>query len=264
MLVLAVCSLKGGVGKTSVTLGLASAAMARDIPTLVVDLDPQGDATAGLDVLKTKTTLADVLVKPRRAVVEDAVVPSGWTPESTGRVDLLGGGRKLVTLDGTGVDTREVEALRVALGKLPHKYKLVLVDCPPNLGTLTTLGLSVSGRALVVAEPGIFSISAADRALRLIDDIRRRHASSLQPLGVLINRVRARSTEHDYRVAELTKLFGPLVIPTQLRERGVVQSTQGAGVPIHQWKDPAAKELAAQFDQLMDRALRAPKRKKKG
>ena len=80
MLVLAVCSLKGGVGKTSVTLGLASGAHARGLRTLVVDLDPQGDVTTGLAVAEEpSTTLADVLEDPRAKVVRSAVVPSGWS-----------------------------------------------------------------------------------------------------------------------------------------------------------------------------------------
>lgn len=263
VLVLAVCSLKGGVGKTSVTLGLASAALARDIPTLVVDLDPQADATAGLDVMKIRTKVTDVLAQPRRRVVEEAVVPSGWTPESTGRIDVMGGGSKLATVDGVDLDPAHLEAMSTALTKLPHRYRVILVDCPPNLGGLTRLGLAVSTRALVVAEPGMFSISAADRALRQIDDVRRKWAPELQPLGILINRLRAQSSEHQYRIGELRRLFGPLVLPVQLKERSVLQQAQGAAVAVGQWHDPNAAQLQTQFEDVLDRAIRSTKLKKR-
>lgn len=263
VLTLAVCSLKGGVGKTSVTLGLASAALAKDIPTLVVDLDPQADATAGLDVMKIRTKLTDVLAEPRRRVVEEAVVASGWTPDSTGHLDVMGGGSRLAGVDGADLDPDHLAALTTALGKLPHRYRLILIDCPPNLGGLTRMGLAVADRALIVAEPGMFSISAADRALRQVDDIRRRWAPDLQPLGILINRLRAQSSEHQYRVKELQRLFGPLVLPVQLKERTTLQQAQGAAMPIGQWRDPGAGQLQHQFEDILDRALRSTRIKKR-
>lgn len=261
MLVLGVCSLKGGVGKTSVTLGLAAAALARELPVLVVDLDPQGDATAGLDILKTRTTIADVVNNPRRRVVEEAVVPSGWTPASTGRVDAMGGGQKLVRLDVPQPPKEQIEHLATGLSKLPHKYKIVLVDCPPNLGGLTRTGLAVSDRALVVAEPGMFAVTAADRALRLIDDVRRQSAPKLQPLGILVNRVR-RSAEHDFRIIEMERMFGPLILSPTFKERTVVQQSQGLGLPLA--AVPGSGSMMADFSKVLDRALRSNKMKKKG
>ncbi|MGH3671600.1 MAG: ParA family protein, partial [Pseudonocardiaceae bacterium] len=78
MRTVAVLSLKGGVGKTSVVLGLAGAALQRKIRTLVVDLDPQGNCTATLEPGPTTSTLADVLADPRRSVLRDAITSSAW------------------------------------------------------------------------------------------------------------------------------------------------------------------------------------------
>lgn len=263
MLALAVCSLKGGVGKTSVTLGLASAALAQDVPALVIDLDPQADATAGLDVMKIRTKLTDVLAAPRRKTVEDAVVPSGWTPDCTGQLDVMGGGSKLATVDGADLDPDHLKAFTTALEKLPHRYRVILIDCPPNLGGLTRLGLAVAHRAMIIAEPGMFSISAADRALRQVDEVRRKVAPQLQPLGIVVNRVRTQSSEHQFRVKELQRLFGPLVLPTQFKERSVLQQAQGAAVPLAQWRDPGAAQMQQQFEELLLRAIRTSKIKKK-
>lgn len=259
MLVLAVCSLKGGVGKTSVVLGLASAALARDLPTLVVDLDPQGDATTGLDVVTAKTCVADVLQRPRRRVVAAAVTPSGWTPDSPGRVDVLAGGPSSAAFDVPDATPDALLSLAAGLGKLPQEYRLVLVDCPPNLAGLTRTGLVASRRALVVSEPGLFSVGAADRALRAVHAVREQQAPQLQPLGVLLNRVRARSVEHAHRVAEMRRLFGALVLTPVLPERSALQQSQGAATPLHLWHTPAAQEMAGLFDALLTRALRAEK-----
>ncbi len=78
MQVVATLSLKGGVGKTTVALGLAGAALQHGVRTLVVDLDPQANATIALDTGPTTATIADVLDDPRRSVLERAITPSGW------------------------------------------------------------------------------------------------------------------------------------------------------------------------------------------
>lgn len=255
MLVLGVCSLKGGVGKTSVTLGLASAALERGLRTLVVDLDPQGDSTLALAVAPgTALDVAAVLDDPRAETVLGAIGPSGW---ADGGLDVLVGstaGMRHDAIDETG---RDVDRLRFALSWV-NGYDLVLIDCPPSLGGLTRKGLTASDRAVVVTEPGLFSVMAVGRAMRTIDELRRGPATALQPLGIVVNRVRARSVEHAFRLEELRSLYGPLVLTPQIPERAALQQAQGAAQPVHAWPGPAAAELARAFDELLDRALRAP------
>ncbi len=256
MIVLSVSSLKGGVGKTSVTLGLASAALAKGVPTLVVDLDPQADATTGLDVAaRRESTVSDVLANPRRAEIARAVAPSGWAGDQPGVLDVMLGS-EASTDHEYATRPRAMRALATALGKLPG-YDLVLVDCPPSLGGLTRTGLIASDRALVVSEPAIFSVAAADRALRAIDALRRDGAPHLQPLGILVNRFRERSPEHRYRLEELAGLFGPLVLRPPLPDRSAVQQSQGATTPVHRWHGHGGPELAAAFDSHLERVLRA-------
>ena len=266
MHVLGVCSLKGGVGKTSVVLGLASAAMARGISTLFVDLDPQGDATTGLDVVSLpEADVADVLAGPRRRVVQQSLAASGWLHDGAGNgqpvapqglLDVMVGGPRTAVHDIPGLGVKALGTLATGLSRLSG-YELVLLDCPPSLGGLTRTGLTASDRALVVTEPGLFAVSAADRALRAVDELRRGPAPQLQPLGVVVNRVRHRSTEHDYRVSELKTLFGPLLLAPQLPERSALQQAQGAARPVHEWPSPAARELADSFDLLLERVMRS-------
>lgn len=256
MIVLSVSSLKGGVGKTTVTLGLASAALARGVPTLVVDLDPQADATTGLDVAaKRGSTVADVLADPRRSQIAKAVAPSGWAADQPGVLDVMLGSEASTDHEHQ-TRPRSIKALAVALGKLTG-YDLVLVDCPPSLGGLTRTGLVASDLTLVVSEPAIFSVAAADRALQAIDALRLSDAPHLQPLGILLNRFRDRSPEHRYRLQELVDLFGPLVLGPPLPDRSAVQQSQGATTPVHRWRGHGGAELATAFDAHLDGVLRA-------
>ena len=101
MHVLSVSSLKGGVGKTTVTLGLASAAFARGVSTLVVDLDPQSDVSTGMDISVTgHLNIADVLASPKEKTVRAAIAPSGWTRGHRGTVDVLIGSPSAITNTG--------------------------------------------------------------------------------------------------------------------------------------------------------------------
>ena len=290
VLVLSVCSLKGGVGKTSVVLGLASAALKRGVPTLVLDLDPQADATIGLDgPIGVGRSIADVLADPRAHPLEQLTVPSAWvTGTGEGAAGEHSTGEHGTGANGTGAngtgpapggvldlvpgspDAADHEFGRAAkdkaLGRLQQAlvgvtgYELVLIDCPPSFGSLTRNALVASHRAIVVTEPALFSVTAADRALRAVDQLRRGRAPQLQPLGVLVNRFRDRSPEHRYRIEELSQLFGPLVLSPAVPERSALQQAQGASQPIHRWPGPAARELGEAFDHHLARVLRTGER----
>jgi chromosome partitioning protein len=255
VLVLGVCSLKGGVGKTSVTLGLASAALERGLRTLVVDLDPQADSTLALAALGATGDVAGLLDSPTPETLGAALAPSAWAEDG---LDVLVGSAASARHDAYDGASAEVDRLRYALAWV-HEYDLVLVDCPPSLGGLTRTGLTACDRAVVVTEPGLFSVTAVGRAMRTIDELRRGPAGQLQPLGVVVNRVKARSIEQAFRLEELRGLYGPLVLSPFVPERAALQQAQGAAQPVHAWPGQGARELGEVFDELLDRALRAPR-----
>ena len=256
MHVLSVSSLKGGVGKTTVTLGLASAAFARGVSTLVVDLDPQADVSTGMDVPVAAVNVADVLASPKEKTVRAAITPSGWTRGRGGVVDVMVGSPAAINFDGPHPSVRDIWKLEEALAHVEAEYDLVLVDCAPSLNALTRTAWAASDRVSVVTEPGLFSVAAADRALRAIEEIRRGLSPRLQPLGIIVNRARMQSLEHQFRIKELRDMFGPLVLSPQLPERTSLQQAQGAAKPLHVWPGESAQELARMFDQLLDRVLR--------
>ncbi|WP_375390161.1 ParA family protein [uncultured Amnibacterium sp.] len=256
MHVLSVSSLKGGVGKTTVTLGLASAAFARGVSTLVVDLDPQADVSTGMDVPVAAVNVADVLASPKEKTVRAAITPSGWTRGRGGVVDVMVGSPAAINFDGPHPSVRDIWKLEEALAHVEAEYELVLVDCAPSLNALTRTAWAASDRVSVVTEPGLFSVAAADRALRAIEEIRRGLSPRLQPLGIIVNRARMQSLEHQFRIKELRDMFGPLVLSPQLPERTSLQQAQGAAKPLHVWPGESAQELAGMFDQLLERVLR--------
>ena len=259
MHVLSVSSLKGGVGKTTVTLGLASAAFSRGLRTLVVDLDPQSDVSTGMDVDPSgHLNISDVLESPKEKTVRQAIASSGWNRHHEGgTIDLLIGSPSAINFDTPHPSVREIWRLEEALAHVEADYDLVLIDCAPSLNALTRTAWAASDRVLVVTEPGLFAVAAADRALRAIEELRRGVSPRLQPLGILINRTRPQSMEHQFRIRELREMFGPLVLNPQLPERTSLQQAQGAARPVHVWPGDAAQEMAGYFDQILDRALRS-------
>lgn len=242
-------------------LGLASAALHRGVNTLVVDFDPQGDATMGLDIPPGPSSVAQVVHDPTAAALTDVMEFSPWCFETDTRLGVLPGSVATAQLDTPSLGRTEATRLQRALAQM-HGFDLVLIDCPPSLGGLTSMALTASHRALVVTEPALFSVAAADRALRAIDGLRRSYAPQLQPLGIVVNRMRPRSKEHQFRYEELTRLFGPLVISPPFGDRTALQQAQGSALPIHQWRSAGAEELAQQFDAVLARVLRTARNSK--
>lgn len=257
MYIVSVCSLKGGVGKTSVTLGLASAALHQGVNTLVIDLDPQGDTTLGLlGGVAEGPDLAEVLSSPRTETVDRAIQPAPWSREESSHLDVIPGSHRSALVDSPTPSPKELRRLRTALDQRSHQYDLVIVDCPPSLSGLTQMALAASDRALVVAEPGFFAVTAADRALRLVAEMHEDGlAPKLEPLGIAVNRYRPRSVEHQYRLAELRELFGDLVLEPVIEERIGLQQAQGGAVPLHRYQGPSGQRLTQDFDGLLRTVL---------
>jgi chromosome partitioning protein len=252
-----VLSLKGGVGKTTVVLGLASAALRRGVRTLVIDLDPQCNATSTLEPEESKASIYDVLQDPSEENLEQAIRPSRWGDG----IDVLSGSEDAELLNHPDPNESRLHRLKDALRTLRDMYEefpydLVLLDCPPSLGQLTRSALVAADRALLVTEPTMFAVAGVQRAFEAVQNERESNNADLQPLGVVVNRVRPRSHEHQFRIEELRDIFGPLVMPVALPDRLAVQQAQGACMPIHEWGTPGAREVALAFNLLLARIQR--------
>lgn len=246
----AVLSMKGGVGKTTVALGLASAAWNRHWRTLVLDLDPQANASMGVGIVDPALTVGDALADGRPGIAAEAIVPSTW-----------GRGTDVLPSEAA-VEHRVAEAapgseqrLRTILGGVSHRYDLVVIDCPPSLGEMSRNALHAASRAIVVTEPGYFALRGAQQAVEAIDLVRASSNRALTSPTILLNRVRTTVAEHRHRIAELRDTFDRQVSDIEIPERNAIAQAEGAGMPIHAWDSPAGRELAALFDSLLDRLV---------
>ncbi|MEO7370185.1 MAG: ParA family protein, partial [Ilumatobacteraceae bacterium] len=189
---------KGGVGKTTVTLGLASAAAHAGHRVLVVDLDPQGSSTwvLGHDPGADQPSVADVM-GPDRAPIN--IVMSQWGLE----VDLIPSSPKL-----QDYESGKPKRLRRALRQIAGDYDVVLIDCPPSLGNLTSSGLIAAELALIVVEPAALSLRGIGAVADVIDDVWNTHNDDLELAGVIVNKVPAVSGEAERRYDELARIVG--------------------------------------------------------
>jgi chromosome partitioning protein len=259
-LIVTVVNQKGGVGKTTVTLGLADAAARSGRRVLVVDLDPQANATTGLAVWDPPSTVDRALELERPGILAQVVVRSGWpaapggtVPDVAASSPSLAGREPLLATDPIGAQDR----LRVALEGDDHD--LVLVDCPPSLGLLTVNGLFAADRALVVTEPAAWASDGVDQVVRTIARVGDRRGRPLPLAGIVVNRL-GRTRDARYWQRQLTDVHGEAVLgPVALR--AAVAEAAAQSLPLHALGPrPGAAEAIADFDDLLAAVLDLPRR----
>lgn len=231
---------KGGVGKTTVTLGLASAAAEAGQRVLVVDLDPQGSSTwvLGHDPTDDRPSTADVL-SPGRAPLN--VLMSHWGLE----VDVVPSSPSL-----QDHEAGKPKRLRRALHQVADEYDAVLIDCPPSLGNLTMSGLIAADLALIIVEPAALGLRGIGSVADAIDEVWNTHNSDLELAGVIVNKVPAISGEAERRYEELARIVGRTTIwQPSVPQRVIVNQAIGERRPIHSYGARSA-DVSQAFDQL--------------
>ena len=252
---IALVNQKGGVGKTTTTLGLASAAWSRRVPSLVIDLDPQGNASTGLGVGAPAATVDEALASDRPGGIGGLSEPSAWPddkglpPEVVASTPELAGRERQLLSDPVGAQDR----LRVAL--IGHQG-LVLIDCPPSLGLLTINALFAADSALVVTEPSAWASDGVSEIMRTIERVAARKPTGLGVSGVAVNRL-ARTRDSRYWHEQLVADHGQLVLPP-VRLRAAVTEAAARSLPIHALPPRrGAAEACAEFDAVYDHVVGA-------
>ena len=246
MEIYAIANQKGGVGKTTVTLGLAGELARREVRTLLVDLDPQASATKVLAVdVDERLTVADALLEPDRFALADAIVATDWG------FDLAPAETALASRE-----TRRAAADEFVLRRQLERiecYDAILVDCPPSLGLLTINTLAAASRVVVVTEPSFLALQGIEELLDTYELVREHYNRDLVLAGVIVNRWE-RTVEHRKSIAEIERYFGDGVAwKPYVPKRTVVQDAARLGVPLRRLIGRSASEVASAFSELADR-----------
>ena len=243
MRTVAVLNQKGGVGKTTVTLGLASAASTASRRVLVIDLDPQGSSSwvLGVDPGTAEVTIGDVL---DGTALADAVVASSWSEF----VDVIPAGDRLQDFEAG--DATRLAAAFVRSRDVLETYDAVLVDCPPSLGNLTTNALAAVRHALIVVEPSALGLRGIGGVADAIDEVWDSHNADLELSGVILNRVPAISGEAVRRIDELRRIVGRHAIwKPSVPARVILNQAVGERRPVHSYASRASDPIEV-FDKL--------------
>lgn len=246
--VTAVLNQKGGVGKTTIALGLAAAAQRAGDKVLLVDLDPQGSAgwAMGVEADDDHLAIGDVLRTGSGDVARAATVTSGWGEGA----DVLPSSRSLIDREADGHSDDAAMRLRRALEPLIGEYRHILIDCAPSLGPTTRSALAAADGLLLVVELSALSVRGADAVMDTIEEIGARLNPRLDLFGVVVNRAPANSTEAEHQAEELTRHMGARAIWRPfVPQRTVLNEAVGLRAPIHDL-GYRAKETIETFDAL--------------
>jgi|SRR5690606_28062128 len=236
MRVLAVASQKGGVGKTTTAVNLA-ALWATESRVLLVDMDPQGNATAGVGVAEGDLTLTVAEVLTGECTASEALIDTGF-----GNLMLLPADVGLARLEA---DNLPVGALAEALRPLAGVFDMVVIDCPPSLGRLTLNALAAAERILIPVKAGRFSLKGLQQLLDAAESLRLRGVNSkLRPLGVFFNEAQPHTNLYQTVKEALTRSYGALLLETFVPVNVRLGEAQVVGEPITVY-DPRASGAEA-------------------
>ena len=246
---------KGGVGKTTTAINLGAALAVAEKRTLVVDIDPQGNATSGLGVSSrvAKPTIYDVLIgnsSIAAAVMKGIHFPHLDIVPSTR--DLVGAEIELVSAMG-----RE-SILRASLTSIRETYDFILIDCPPSLGLLTLNTLTAADSVLIPIQCEFYALEGLSQLLNTVRLVQRSLNRSLEIEGVLLTMFDRRLHLSRQVAAEAREYFGPKVYRAAIPRNVRLAEAPSFGQPIvlYDVLSSGAKAYLAMAHEVIDRSTK--------
>lgn len=239
-IVVALANQKGGVGKSTTAINLAASLAFQDRRVLLVDLDPQGNATSGLGIERgaIEVSVYDVLLK--EAGLSDAVEPTSvrnlFVVPAT--IDLAGAEIELVSMF-----SRETR-LRVAIQDAATEYDIILIDCPPSLGLLTVNALAAAEEVLIPIQCEYYALEGLSQLLKNVDLVTANLNPGLKVGGVVLTMYDARTKLSRDVADQVREYFGELAYKTVVPRSVRLSEAPSYGEPIEAF-DPMSRGAIA-------------------